>query len=220
MTGLSERAQLGDEAASFVRDQITSGALAPGSPVRPDAVASVLGISSTPAREALQALRTEGLLELAPRRGFTVATITGEDIRDIFYVHSLVAGEIAARVAANATREQLEKLESMYAGLSQGVRDGNMQDHETHDFAFHSEINRIGGSPKLAWMLKLVSRYVPRGFYVSIEGWPETAMDDYERLLKALRERDSELARQTLSAYVVRSGETLAEYIDSRPARP
>ena len=67
------RPQLGDEAASYVRDLITSGSLAPGTHVRPEAVASEMGISSTPAREALQALRAEGFLDLAPRRGFTVA---------------------------------------------------------------------------------------------------------------------------------------------------
>ena len=107
------RPQLGDEAASFLRDQITSGTMPAGAPVRPETVADELGISTTPAREALQALRAEGFLDLAPRRGFTVAKVDGNDVRDMFLVQSMVAGELAARAAKNATPETVASLEQI-----------------------------------------------------------------------------------------------------------
>ena len=75
----SVRMQLGDVAAAYLRDQITSGNLVAGAPVRPETIADELGISTTPAREALQALRAEGFLDLAPRRGFTVASLDGNE---------------------------------------------------------------------------------------------------------------------------------------------
>src|SRR5690606_8410532 len=110
LTSNRSRLQLGDEAASYVRDLITSGTLAAGDHVQPEAVAEELGISSTPAREALQALRAEGFLNLAPRRGFTVAMVTGDDIRDMFLVQSWVAGELASRAAAAMTPDAVLRL--------------------------------------------------------------------------------------------------------------
>src|SRR5699024_2218841 len=112
------RPQLSDEAASYVRDQITSGTLAPGTHVKPEAVAAELGISSTPAREALQALRVEGFLHLTPRRGFTVAAVSGNDIRDMFLVQSMVAGELAARAASKATTTQIANLTEIHEDLT------------------------------------------------------------------------------------------------------
>ena len=58
-TSPGNRAQLSDGAATHVRNQIMSGRLLPGDSVRPEAVGDALGISTTPARESLQALRVE-----------------------------------------------------------------------------------------------------------------------------------------------------------------
>src|SRR5690606_10799335 len=137
--------QLGDEAASFVRDQITSGTLAPGDHVRPELVAAELGISTTPAREALQSLRAEGFLDLAPRRGFTVARVTGDDIRDMFLVQSMVAGELAARAAQRVTPEILQRLEEINESLIAAADRNDLDALEKWNHKFHREINLASG---------------------------------------------------------------------------
>jgi DNA-binding GntR family transcriptional regulator len=142
------RPQLGDEAASFLRDQITSGTLAAGAPVRPETVADELGISTTPAREALQALRAEGFLDLAPRRGFTVAKVDGNDVRDMFLVQSMVAGELAARAATNATPETIAALDEIHAELTAAANRDDLASLEELNHAFHREINLAADAPR------------------------------------------------------------------------
>lgn len=215
---LHTRPQLGDEAASYVRDQITSGTLAFGAHVRPEVVAAELGISTTPAREALHSLRAEGFLELAPRRGFTVAEVTGDDIRDMFLVQSMVAGELAARAATSTPPEVLATLENVHTHLTDAASRGDLNELERLNHQFHREINLASGAPRLAWVIKLVSRYAPRRFYSTIDGWPETTVRDHEGLLQALRERDPERARAAMSAHVLQSGEQLARHIEARTA--
>lgn len=212
------RPQLGDEAASYIRDQITSGTLSPGAHVRPESVASELGISTTPAREALHALRAEGFLELAPRRGFTVAKVTGADIRDMFLVQSLVAGELAGRAANHSTPELISKLERIQEDLTAAANRGDLVALEECNFQFHREINRASGSPRLSWVIKLVSRYAPRRFYASIEGWPQTTVDDHQGVLDALRSGDSERAGREMAEHVRHAGEQLAKHVDARIA--
>lgn len=212
------RPQLGDEAASYVRELITSGALAPGTRVKPEVIAADLGISSTPAREGLQALRAEGFLELAPRQGFTVARITGEDIRDIFLIQAFVAGELAARAVKNATPEFIARLESIHGEIVAAVERGDVNGLLDWNHQFHREINLASGAPKLAWAIQTVSRYAPRSFYASIEGWTQTTIDDHLVIMEAIRVGDAEQARQAMSEHVRHAGEQLASHVDARSA--
>lgn len=66
----------------------------------------------------------------------------------------------------------------------------------------------------------LVSRYVPRRFYASIQGWPQATVDDHSKLLEAIRSRDPESARQEMEEHVMHSGELLAAHFDERVAAP
>ena len=212
------RVQLGDEAAAYLRDQITSGNLPAGAPVRPETIAEELGISTTPAREALQALRAEGFLDLAPRRGFTVARIDGNDVRDMFLVQSMVAGELAARAASNATPELIARMQQIHDDLISAAKRDDLAKLEELNHAFHREINLAADAPRLAWVIKLVARYAPSRFYASINGWPETTVHDHNGLLDAITKRDAEMARAEMVEHVRRAGEQLASHVDARIA--
>jgi DNA-binding GntR family transcriptional regulator len=214
----SIRLQLGDVAAAYLRDQITSGNLPAGAPVRPETVADELGISTTPAREALQALRAEGFLDLAPRRGFTVAQLDGDDIRDMFLVQAMVAGELAARAAANVTPENVAALDAIHKDLVAAAERGDLTSLEDLNHQFHRDINLAANSPRLANVIRLVSRYAPRRFYATIAGWPETTVHDHTLVLDAIRRGDADTARREMSAHVHHAAEQLASHIDARIA--
>jgi DNA-binding GntR family transcriptional regulator len=214
----SIRLQLGDVAAAYLRDQITSGNLPAGAPVRPETVADQLGISTTPAREALQALRAEGFLDLAPRRGFTVAQLDGDDIRDMFLVQAMVAGELAARAAANVTPENVAALDAIHKDLVAAAERGDLTSLEELNHQFHRDINLAANSPRLANVIRLVSRYAPRRFYATIAGWPETTVHDHTLVLDAIRRGDADTARREMSAHVHHAAEQLASHIDARIA--
>ena len=220
MSSASERArvrpQLSDEASSHIRGLIMSGELRPGASVRPETIGAALGISTTPAREALQALRVEGFLELVPRRGFQVAPLTGEDIRDLFQVQALIGGELASRAAANATDSEAAELAALHHEL---IAAASRNDHdllEEKNHAFHREINLMADSRKIIWVLSLMTRYVPRKFYSSIPGWPQATVDDHGEILEGIRSRDPEASRRAMQQHIVHAGELLAAHFDER----
>ena len=62
----------------------------------------------------------------------------------------------------------------------------------------------------------LVSRYVPRRFYSSIEGWPKATVEDHSKLLEALRSKDAATARTEMEEHLIHSGELLAAHFDER----
>ena len=213
------RRQLSDEASNYVRGLIMSGELRPGASVRPETIGEALGISATPAREALQALRVEGFLELVPRRGFLVAPLTGQDIRDLFTVQSLIGGELAARAADNAATDSLAELEALHHELIAAAARNNLALLEEKNHAFHRHINRMAASRKMSWALGMVARYVPRRFYSSIEGWPQATVTDHQALLESIRQGDPGGARRAMENHIVHAGELLAAHFDTRVGR-
>nr|MDT0663888.1 GntR family transcriptional regulator [Micromonospora sp. DSM 115978] len=79
---LERRPQLAEEVAAHLRDMIMSGQVWPGEFIRLDDVAKDLGVSVTTVREALLTLRGEDMVELEPRRGYVVAPLSRQDIKD------------------------------------------------------------------------------------------------------------------------------------------
>lgn len=207
------RNQLSDDVADYVRELIVSGQAKPGSRVRPETVAAQLGVSSTPAREALQALRVEGFLQLEAGRGFAVAPLVGDDIRDVFTAQSLLAGELVARATLKAQPAELEALEAIQADI---VSAKESEEIEKLNHAFHRSVNLLADAPKIAAILRILNKYVPRRFYSSVGGWREATINDHKNILAAMGARDSEAARAAMIVHVVNAGELLATHFDAR----
>jgi DNA-binding GntR family transcriptional regulator len=212
------RPQLSEDAASYVRNMIMSGRLQPGAAVKAEAIGEQMGISATPVREALQALRVEGFLQLLPRKGFLVASLTGDDIRDIFTAHALLAGELAARAATAASDGDLAELQTLHAELLDAAARGEVDVLEAKNHAFHRTVSLTANAQKIAWALGLVARYVPALFYASIEGWPEATAHDHAEILDAIQSREPERARAAMHSHIVHAGELLAKQFDARTA--
>lgn len=208
--------QLSDVASNYVRQMVMSGELLPGASVRPETIGETLGISTTPAREALQALRVEGFLELLPRRGFQVAPLTGNDIRDLFGAQALISGELAKRAAERADNTDIDELEALHLELIATAKRNDLEELEAKNHQFHRHINQLADSRKLCWALSMLTRYVPRSFYADIPGWPQSTVDDHSKILGAIRERNPEKIGQAVRAHLEHAGELLASHFDAR----
>lgn len=108
-----------------IRDLIESGQLGPGARIHAEQLAETLQVSRTPVRDALRNLETEGLVEILPRRGIFVRTITKAEIRDVYAIKAAVEPLAAAWAAERGTGEGREKLSAL---LSQLEEAGALQD--------------------------------------------------------------------------------------------
>lgn len=211
-----KRRQLSDEVASHLRQAIMAGELLPGQSVRAEAVGALLDVSATPVREALHALRVEGFLDLAPRRGFTVSPLDGKDIRDIFEAHALIAGELASRAAGKVTDEQISEIFEIHESLMEAVVKGRHEEIEQLNHAFHRAVYIAADSERLRWSLNGFAKYVPRAFYPQIDGWPDATAEDHGEIFEAIQERDAARARELMAQHIRNAGERLALYVDKR----
>lgn len=88
-----------------VRQAILRGALRGGTRLVQSELAEELGVSTTPVREALRDLATEGLIQLDPHRGAVVTSLTVREIRELQYLSGLLEPE-AMRLAADQITER------------------------------------------------------------------------------------------------------------------
>lgn len=202
---------LAEEVATALRARIMSGELRPGDRIRLEEVASQLGVSITPVREALLHLRGEDMVELEPRKGYVVAPLSRQDIRDVFALQGDIAGELAARVAARVTDGQIAQLRLMDRALS---RTREADEIETLEFDFHRAVNRIAEARKLSWFLHTATRYTPARFYSSDAGWRAGMREDHEALLAAFAAHEPEAARTVMRRHFVDGADRLVKHLD------
>src|SRR3954453_5446958 len=107
------RQQLPEEVAGYVRELILSGEVRPGEFLRMEPIAEAVGVSNTPVREGLLALRSEGFVKLVPRRGFVGGPFTQQDVHDLFWAQAQLAGELASRAAAKIDDKELVRLDEL-----------------------------------------------------------------------------------------------------------
>ena len=211
---IAHRPQLADEVADGLREQIMSGRYRFGEFLRLEHIADELGISVTPVREALVTLRGQGFLELQPRRGYVVAPLTQQDIKDAYRVQADVAGELTARATREVTDAQIEEMSELQRRLD--ALEGDPDQAEVLNHRFHRMINTASDSRKLVWFLEAAVRYAPLRFYAEIYGWTKATVEDHHPILEALRSRDADAARDSMHKHITHAGELLVVHLDKK----
>jgi DNA-binding GntR family transcriptional regulator len=145
-----------DTAYAAIRQQIVSGELAAGALLNEQDLASAIGVSRTPVREALQRLQGEGLVRGFGSRRMAVREFSEEDVGECFELRTLLEGHAAARAATRITSAGLSRLKELAAAMDEIVaREGARaapQFSELNDL-YHAEILAQADSPMLRELL-------------------------------------------------------------------
>jgi DNA-binding GntR family transcriptional regulator len=106
------------QALERIRDDILAGHLPPGEPLRIDALASRLGVSHMPVREALHILVSEGLAERTPRRGVVVSELSAGSVIQAYHTLAALEAQAAQAAAQIFTAQDLAELRAIHAQWS------------------------------------------------------------------------------------------------------
>ncbi|MFD9669645.1 GntR family transcriptional regulator [Rhodococcus sp. NPDC059968] len=206
--------QLPDEVASYVRQMILAGKVRPGEFVRIERIAEAVGVSTTPVREGLLKLCGEGFVKTVPRRGYVVAPFTKQDVRDLFWAHALLAGELASRAAENITHTDLDELATILRDHQKAIAHGDADDVAALGHAFHRRVNAAAGSPRLVRLLDSVTANLPNLYDARPE--PHLSTTQEARLLAALRKRAATLAKTLMETHILDGADHMIAELDRR----
>ena len=118
LTKVVRREPLRQQVLASLKEALFNGRLAPGQQLTEEGVAEFLGVSRTPAREALAILFQEGILERRNTGGFTVTVPTKDKIEQIFQVRHLLEPYAARLAASHAKPKDIKRLAEHF-GISE-----------------------------------------------------------------------------------------------------
>lgn len=161
------RATLTRQLEDALRTDILEGVLAPGHRIRATDMAERYGVSATPFREALQRLAAENLIEIDPRLGATVSSISGADLQDLYEMLELLDCLALERSMERGGSEWIADVEQRFETLAGALvrqESVNATDDETRrllgaelaaaHWEFHQALYAACGS---SWLLRFIA---------------------------------------------------------------
>lgn len=209
-------AALSEMVASYVQELIVTGEVRAGEFLRIEPIAERLGVSNTPVREGLLALRSEGFVRLVPRRGFVVTAFSREDIHDLYWVASRLAGELAARAARVRSEQHLARASASIATMREALSRGDLNAVGRCGHDFHRQINLGAGSGRLAALLGSVAINLPLRQSASIEAQVGDTVDAHARIHDAVARSAASEADALMSEHVMVGALRLISMLEAR----
>ena len=221
-TELIQKRPLKDDIFDVLHDKIVSGKYKPGEWLRQEDIATQLGVSMTPVREAFDLLVSAGLAERVAYRGVRIREISTRDIVEAYGLRLYLEVIIAEEAASKITPEQVSGLEQTIAEMKNhdNLQDVSVQRRLSREF--HAAIANITENDLLIKLYDIVSNAFPDWLlYEALFRYPEILQDsmtsmhaEHITIVEALKQRDGLKAAQKSVEHVMESGQWLVDYLN------
>lgn len=196
-----------------IREDIISGHYKKNEELREAAIASELGVSRTPVREALRQLELEGLVAIVPNKGAYVKGFTDKDIHDIYIIRSLLEGLCAKWAAENITEEQMKEMEESVDLSEFHLHKGNVEQFIEQDSRFHEIMYQASGSKVLEDLLTDYHQYIKPVREASIAAKNRSGHTNIEHrnIMLAIKEKDGRRAEKLANQHILNSMKNIGD---------
>ena len=151
------RGPLREQVRIQIKNLILANSLRPGQPVVIDRLASELGVSHTPVREALAMLGHDGWVTMKPYENPRVALIDARYVREAWDMRVLLEGWGINRATEALSDEALDEMDRKLRTARQDAQQSHFEAHLQSDEELHGLILRAAGNKLYERLAKLVS---------------------------------------------------------------
>jgi DNA-binding GntR family transcriptional regulator len=211
---IADRYSLRGRVYNTIRDRILSGDYHENEELKENTIATELGVSRTPVREALRKLELEGLVNIIPNKGAYVTGITKKDIHDIYMIRSYLEGLCAKLACENITNAQIEALEEILYLTDFHARRSHFDQIVELDNKFHDLLYKASGSKILNHVLSDFHQYVERVRKITLSRpyRAEKSSKEHAAIVEALKKRDGQLAETLAHVHMMNTIQNLTEH--------
>jgi GntR family transcriptional regulator, carbon starvation induced regulator len=211
MMALIERGEqneaVGDDGYRRIRSDVIFGRLRPGQKLKLDGLKEAYGVSVSTLREVLSRLSAEGLVLAEGRRGFEVAPVSVENLKELAELRVLLESHAMQVSFANADVEWEGRVVSAHHKLASTERLmetglGELEQWKRYDGEFHQALISNCGSRVLMETHALVFDKYFRYQMVAFQYRGEEPAIQHKALLASALKRDAESAKTVLRAHV------------------
>lgn len=198
-----------EEAYRHIQHAIRTGRYQANERLVPETIATEIGTSRMPVREAFRRLAAEGLVIIRPNRGVTVNQLDFGDMEEIFEMRAVLEG-LAIRLAVpHITPAILKHLEGMLDELDTSA--GSRPDWAASHRKFHALIYAACGRPRLVRQITnlhvMVEPYLRQ--WVVHHEHSARGRESHEAFLGLLRQGDAVACENEMRAHILRTVESL-----------
>jgi DNA-binding GntR family transcriptional regulator len=152
---------LAERAYQLIEDAIVTMQLQPGQPISEADLSRLLGIGRTPVREAVQKLAGDGLIQVFPRRGLLIPSLSVEDMAAVIETRAPLERIIVGHAARRGLEEEREFLAKLAVLMSQAGKNGEVAAYIRQDKNIDHHVSRMSRARyavKAVEPLKVMSR--------------------------------------------------------------
>lgn len=206
-----------DLAYEYLREQIINGTYGPNRRMTLADLASELGLSNMPVREALLRLEREGLLVSEPHKGMRVASLSLQDAQELFEIRCELEGLSAFRATRSGDADLVEDLRAINADFAAAVERQDFTAMGSANWMLHRRMLQSAGSHQLTRILEdhwaSSARY--RSGYQLIPGRAQHTIAEHAAIIDAVASGDAEAARAAARAHIQTAGADLAVIVSN-----
>lgn len=229
-TTIDEYLPLRDVVFHTLRKEILTGSLKPGERLMEVKLASQLGVSRTPIREAIRMLELEGLVEMIPRKGASVAKITKQDLEDVLEVRCALEQLAVELACTRITPGELTELKIALREFADCIHtyQAHMQDFDAttqdtdvtalaqKDVEFHDIIFAATGNRRL---IQLINHLGEQMYRYRVEHLKDISthtklIAEHEAIVKSIEEHDVSAAKEIITDHIYNQVRTVSRHID------
>jgi DNA-binding GntR family transcriptional regulator len=198
-----------------LRRAIARGRFSPGQSLTVRGLASALGVSTTPVREALQMLAAEGALTAEPNRFFRVPELMREQFVEIREVRAALEGLAAEKAAGQVTADELSRMEDANRRALAAIDAQDTEAYLAANEEFHFALYAAARSPLLDRHIRALWLQAGPSLRILFKDIALVReLTDYHRTaLEALRGGDAAGARDAIRSDVLTAGNFIQEHL-------
>jgi DNA-binding GntR family transcriptional regulator len=211
-----ERETLHDRAYLELKRAIMSGAIRPGATITIRAMATALGTSPMPVREALRRLVAERALDMLPTRSVTLPVITPERFDEICRIRVTLEGLVSETAAGLIRADELEQMQRVNAEMGRLKRQRPAV-YLAKNQEFHFILYQAARMPTAMQMIE--SLWLQAGPLLNLalsEFGLKVGQDNHQNLLDALVKRDGKAARAAIQDDISDAAAVIRKFLQSR----
>lgn len=216
----ASRENLSSHVQRRVREALMSARFHPGEKLNIREMATMLGTSATPVREALARLAAEGAIEMRAGHSARVPVISPERYAELCEVRKCVEGFAAEVAATRISQAGLVELRRVLLKYDQACANAQSDRMLNFNLQFRFGVYRAAAMPTLERIIEgLWLQSAPMFRLLSPINDPVLG-ETYRRVIKALAARDPAGARAALQDAISLGSSRLLEYLETQAANP
>ena len=212
--GVAAGLLLSDRIRLALADEITTGALKPGTQLDEQQLGDRFGASRTPVREALRQLAAEGLVEMRPRRGAVVAVLTTERVFEMFELSAEIEAMCVRLAAWRMTPVERSALRRIHEESAYAVMRGDVDEYDRLNWRFHDAIYEGTHNAYIVEQAKALRERMAafRRAQLRQGGRPERSRHEHGELVEAVMRGDGEQAAKLMRAHMFNASGALESF--------